>query len=109
MHDIDHSSYELGAIQLKLRRDLSFRRQSFGDEPCYVIEDATASRFYRVGVSEYTFLSLLDGNTSIADAVAHCATQLVQIRLPKRKPRRCVAGSFRIRWHQQRSHAPQHV
>jgi putative peptide zinc metalloprotease protein len=76
MHDIDHSSYELGAIQLKLRRDLSFRRQSFGDEPCYVIEDATASRFYRVGVSEYTFLSLLDGNTSIADAVAHCATQL---------------------------------
>ncbi len=76
MHEIDHSSYELGAVCLKLRRDLSFRRQSFGDESCYVIEDATSSRFYRIGVSEYTFVSLLNGKTTIADAVAHCATQL---------------------------------
>jgi len=75
MQHIDSSSYEPGAICLKLRGDLSFRRQSFGDETCYVIEDASASRFYRIGLTEYRFISLLDGRTTIAAAVAHCATQ----------------------------------
>lgn len=75
MHDIDTSSYEIGAIQLTLRPELAFRRQSFGNEICYVIEDSAKSRFFRIGIAEYTFLSLLDGRTSIANAVAETANR----------------------------------
>jgi len=74
LHKIDHSSYELGAVKLMLRRDLSFRRQTFGKSCCYVVEDATTSKFFRIGAAEYTFLSLLDGRTSISEAVAETAT-----------------------------------
>lgn len=76
MHEIDESSYEIGAVQLSLRSDLSFRRQSFGGDVCYVIEDSARSQFFRIGVAEYTFASLLDGQTSIAAAVAEAATRL---------------------------------
>lgn len=76
MHDIDHNSYEVGAIRLRLRRDLAFRRQSFGRDHCYVIEDTARSQFFRIGTAEYTFISLLDGNTSIAIAVAETASRI---------------------------------
>lgn len=75
MHAADHTSYEPGAFCLTLRSDLAFRRQIFGTEICYIIEDPSTSRFFRIGVPEYTFLSLLDGQTSIADAVAEIASR----------------------------------
>ncbi len=75
MHDIDHNSYEIGAIRLTLRRELAFRRQSFGGDACYVIEDTAKSQFFRIGIAEYTFASLLDGKTSIAVAVAETASR----------------------------------
>lgn len=75
LHEIDHSSYELGAVRLTLRRDLSFRRQSFGNSNCYIIEDPSTSKFFRIGDPEYTFLSILDGRTSISEAVSETATR----------------------------------
>lgn len=74
MSHIDKHSYDLSAVHLTLRHDLSFRRQDFGIQSCYVIEDPARSIFFRVGHAEYTFLSLLDGRTSIAHAVAEVAT-----------------------------------
>ncbi len=76
MHEVDHSSFEVGAVLLTLRRELSFRQQSFGDSTCYVIEDASRSKFFRIGLAEYTFLSMLDGRTTIAVAVAESASRL---------------------------------
>lgn len=76
LQDIDYNSYELGAICLRLRTDLVFRRQVSGAASSYyVIEDPVRSNFHRVGMAEYTFISLLDGNTSIAAAVAETATR----------------------------------
>lgn len=75
LQDIDYNSYELGAICLRLRTDLAFRRQTSGASVYYVIEDPVRSNFHRVGLAEYTFLSMLDGNTSIAAAVAETATR----------------------------------
>ena len=72
--EIDYSSYELGAILLKLRDDLYFRSQTFAGEECFVIEDPTSSHFFRVGEMEHRFMLMLDGKTSITDAVAYCAT-----------------------------------
>ncbi|MFV0441997.1 MAG: efflux RND transporter periplasmic adaptor subunit [Planctomycetaceae bacterium] len=72
---IDTNSYELGAIRIKLRRDIAFRRQTNGDVECYLIEDPVGSQFYRIGIAEYLFVSVLDGQTTIAEAVATCAAQ----------------------------------
>ena len=67
---IDQSTYELGEIRLTLRSDLSFRRHEFRDQACCIVEDRAESRFHRMGVPEYASLSLLDGRTTISEAVA---------------------------------------
>lgn len=67
--ELNHAVCELGRIQLALRRDLTFTPQSFSGQSFIVIEDALNSKFHRVGVREYAFLSLLDGNISISDAL----------------------------------------
>jgi putative peptide zinc metalloprotease protein len=66
----DTSIRELGRTQLKLRTDLLFTPRTFGGESCYTIEDPVNSKFYRVGIPEYTFISLLDGHTSINQVLA---------------------------------------
>lgn len=64
--------------KLALRKDVSIVLQQLGDGPCYVIEDPLRSKFYRVGVREFTFISLLNGKTSLGDALGLAATALGQ-------------------------------
>ena len=49
-----------------------------GGTRCYAIEDPLRSKFYLVGVAEFTFISLLDGRTSVAGALSSAAQQLGQ-------------------------------
>ena len=56
-------------VRSALRKDLSIVPRQLGQEPCYVIEDLLRSKFYRIGVREFTFISLLDGKTSLRDAL----------------------------------------
>ena len=60
---------------LKLRDDLVITPDISGDTHCYAIEDPLRSKFYRVGVSEFTFISLLDGRRSVAVALSLAAKQ----------------------------------
>jgi len=69
-----HATIQLSGIRLKIRNDLSVAVREFGGEPLYVIEDEYNSRFFRLGMSEYTFLSFLDGRTTFADALGHTAS-----------------------------------
>lgn len=68
-HDLNHAVCELGRSRLALRRDLTFTPQSFSGKSYIVIEDALNSKFHRLGIREYAFVSLLDGQVSIADAL----------------------------------------
>jgi putative peptide zinc metalloprotease protein len=61
---------------LTLRKDVSIVPQHLGQEPCYVVEDLLRSKFYRIGVREFTFISLLNGKTSLGDALGLAATTL---------------------------------
>jgi len=54
---------------LTLRSDLVFELRTDGDQPGYVIEDPVYSKFYRVGVPEHTFMGLLDGKTTVQEAL----------------------------------------
>lgn len=59
-----------------LRGDLRFGLQAHGAESCYLIEDERNGKFYRVGLPEYQFISLLDGTCSIREALAHTSRVL---------------------------------
>ena len=70
------STVEIGNVAPCLRNDLRFTLQKHGQEVCYCVEDPLNSKFYRIGIPEYAFLSLLDGTTTIQDAVRHTAQYL---------------------------------
>ena len=77
----DHSVRELGSTCLKLRGDLIFTPETSGGQPYYMVEDPLNSRFFRLGKAEYTFVSLMDGDTSIHEALSHLSTAMPHHRL----------------------------
>ncbi len=64
---------ELDQTRLRLREGLNFRCDEFSGRPCYIVEDSIRSRFYRIGVDEYYFISMFDGKTTVGQAVAEMA------------------------------------
>lgn len=70
------SAIELSELQLRLQADLDFTMQTYGGDKYYVVEDRTKSRFYQIGISEYVFLSLLDGNTTLTEALQLTSSRL---------------------------------
>ena len=77
----NHAVRELGATRLKLRGDLIFTPHTSGGQVYYVVEDLLNSRFFRIGHAESTFLSLLDGRTSIQEALSQLSSVLPAHRL----------------------------
>ena len=73
---MEHSTNSIGEVRIELRDDIRFRPQQYGGQASYVIEDPTTSSFYRIGVPEYTLLSLFDGKNSISDAMHHASSVL---------------------------------
>ncbi|MDM8545949.1 efflux RND transporter periplasmic adaptor subunit [Candidatus Venteria ishoeyi] len=54
---------------LKLRDDLVFTVQSYGDQPCYLVEDPVNGSFFRIGVPEYKLLQHLNGEHTLEQAL----------------------------------------
>ena len=71
----DISTVELSRTRLKLRDDLLFVPQRYGSETFYHLEVTTTSEYFRIGYAEYVFVSLLDGRTSFAEALAITSQQ----------------------------------
>jgi putative peptide zinc metalloprotease protein len=76
---VDHAIQEPLNAVLRLRSDLRFARHEFEEEPCYVVEDPFRAKFYRVGIAEHTFISLLDGHRTIRDAIGLAAVRLREL------------------------------
>ena len=72
----DISTVELARTRLKLRDDLLFIPQQWGEEFFYHVEVSTSCEFYRIGYAEYVFVSLLNGKTSFAEALATTSQKL---------------------------------
>lgn len=66
----DISTVDLARTCLQLRSDLTFIPQKYGGLTWVHIEVESSAAFYRVGFTEYVFLSLLDGQTTFAEALA---------------------------------------
>ena len=76
MSEYSPNTYELGLVRIKLREDIGFTLQEYDGVTCYVVEDNRNSRFYRIGLPEYAFISLLDGQTTLHEALGHTAKAL---------------------------------
>ena len=66
---IAHETSELLDAQILLREDIEFTLQKYAGELCYVVEDPIAGQFFRIGIPEYTFITLLDGKTTVGQAL----------------------------------------
>ncbi|MFO0817276.1 MAG: efflux RND transporter periplasmic adaptor subunit [Pirellulales bacterium] len=71
---IDSSVREIGDTRLLLRTDLIFTPQTDSGESYYLIEDPLNSRFFRLGLAEYTLVSLMDGQTTMHRALSWLST-----------------------------------
>lgn len=87
-----HTTYQLGTIALRLREDINVLVREYGGKSTYIIEDELTSRYYRIGLAEYTFLSLLDGKTTFAEALGRTASLMREQALTEDR-----AASF-CRW-----------
>ncbi|MHB0960278.1 MAG: efflux RND transporter periplasmic adaptor subunit [Pirellulaceae bacterium] len=76
MKQADWSTRDLTTCRLKLSDELHFAPQEHAGSTYYHIEVPSSGQFYRVGYPEYVFLSLLDGRTTIAQAVTLSARAL---------------------------------
>lgn len=71
-----HSCVDLAGVVLTLRDDLHFTLQHDGGSDTYLIEDPARTKFYRVGIAEFTLISLIDGHITIAEAHGLAASAL---------------------------------
>ena len=69
MNPADLSTRDLTNCRLKLSDELIFAPQEHAGATYYHIEAPSRGKFYRVGFAEYVLLSLLDGRTTLAQAV----------------------------------------
>ena len=69
-----HSTYQLSGIILHVRDDLNILLREYQGQTVFVIEDELNSSYYRMGLAEYTFLTLLDGRTTFATALGKTAS-----------------------------------
>ncbi len=67
---------ELASLKLRLRGDLVWTPQMSGGQRYYMVEDPLNAKFFRMGTAEYSFISLLDGETTIGEALHLTATSL---------------------------------
>ncbi|MCP4855707.1 MAG: hypothetical protein GY903_14560, partial [Fuerstiella sp.] len=66
----DALTVDLTRTKLTLRSDLSVTAQVYGDKTFYHVELPASAEYYRIGYTEYVFLSLLDGRTTFCEALA---------------------------------------
>ena len=66
----DRLTDELQRSCVRLTDELIFSPQRYGDETFFHIEIPSSSAFFRIGYVEYVFVSQLDGNTTLATALA---------------------------------------
>lgn len=66
----DVSTVDLTRTRLKLNDDVTFTPHVYADETFYHVDQSSRSQFFRIGYTEYVFVSLLDGTTTFAQALA---------------------------------------
>lgn len=64
---------EIGATRPRVHSNLKYSFHEYNGERCCVIEDPLSSKFHRVGLAEYRFLTHLDGKVTFSEAFARAS------------------------------------
>ncbi len=75
---LNEQTFEFSQAKLKLKDSLRFTMRQNAANLEYLLEDESTGRFFRVGLPQYTFLTMLDGNRTISTALMKTATLLRQ-------------------------------
>lgn len=76
MRTPDETTFEIGQAKLRLRSGLRFSFHQSGADFWYLVEDEVHSALYRIGLPEYTLLSLLNGERTLSRAISETAMRL---------------------------------
>ena len=73
---LNDQTFEFSRARLCLKDSLRFTMRQTGGSIHYLVEDEVTGRFFRVGLPQYTFLSMLDGKRTVSTALMKTATLL---------------------------------
>ncbi len=82
---LNEQTFEFGQARLKTRAGLRFAMRQTADDIWYIVEDEATGKFFRIGVPQYTFLSMLNGRRTVNDALMRMATLLKKSALDERE------------------------
>ena len=73
---LNEQTLEFGQAKLKAKNSLRFSTRKTGSRISYLVEDELTGKFFQIGLSQYTFLSLLNGRRTVNDALERTSTLL---------------------------------
>ena len=73
---LNDQTFEFSQSRLRLKDSLRFQMRQSGGSITYLVEDEVTGRFFRVGLAQYTFMTMLDGNRTVSTALMKTATLL---------------------------------
>ena len=73
---LNDQTFEFSQSRLRLKDSLRFQMRQSGGSITYLVEDDVTGRFFRVGLAQYTFMTMLDGNRTVSTALMKTATLL---------------------------------
>ncbi len=73
---LNEHTFEFSQARLKLKESLKFSMRQTGGLVRYLVEDEVSGRFFQIGLAQYTFLTMLDGNRTVSTALMKTATLL---------------------------------
>ncbi len=71
---LNDQTFEFSQARLKLKDALRFTMRQSGGGVEYLVEDEVTGRFFRVGMPQYAFLTMLDGHRTVSTALMKTAT-----------------------------------
>ena len=69
-------TFEFSQARLSLKDSLRFTMRQNAESVFYLVEDEVTGRFFRVGLAQYTFLTMLNGKRTVSTALMKTATLL---------------------------------
>ena len=73
---LNEQTLEFAQARLKLRSNLRFTMRQTAGDTWYIVEDEGTGKFFRIGVPQYTFLSMLNGRRTVNSSMMRTSTLL---------------------------------
>lgn len=73
---LNEQTFEFGQARLMTRSGLRFTMRETAGDKWYIVEDEATGKFYRIGVPQYMFLSMLNGERTVNSALMRTASLL---------------------------------